>query len=750
MGKKLRTFLAAFVAALGLVVLVFASHPSDAKAADYTSSDMVTNAEITDQNKTYNYTNSVGLTYELSHESIKNGDTLTIDLPEELYVKEGGTFEFKDDQGHVIGNGKLTESGQIQIEFIKDIDNFNGTLTIDKGIGINSDKTEIGNNTVAFPTVNGDQNSTLKIKENSENDISKKGTLGKDENGDSIITWSILVNRNELDLKNLVVSDLNISSGLDFVDGSLTIRKASWVDKNTGSYSKGSDVTNKYTVNYDENGMPSTIDFGDTGTQMFVISFQTKLEDSSQAEDGTVFHNEANMTGSYSTTGNNPKEFESSTSADVSGKTNSGNGSGTKYGSVVLTKTSADENNVLIPGATYSLYQRDADKDTLIQSDLVTDANGQITVDKLPAGDYYFVETSTPDGYQQNPNEIPFTITGQTTTAVQVETKDEPVGSKEGSIIIQKLDAATGYRLAGAEFDVIDADTNEVIGHITTDQLGYGHMYNIPYGNYILRETKAPDGYILNNEDIIFAINDETQAPAIISIDNEKETGGDGNFSASMIKYDADLLHQEKVGVAGAEYTLYDTDGTALGVFQTNDEGVIKVDNLNPGSYYFLETKAPDGYDINPEKIEFTITDSDIELGTLETSDPKLTGGSGGGETPGTDGNGNEGKDPDPDENGNTENPDPDGNGNEGNTDGNGDGDNNGGVIVDPENPGSNNNNNGNEGGLITNPINPGDANNGSDSSSNLPQTGEKTSLTATFLGLVLLSGIVYFKRRNA
>src|SRR5699024_10671130 len=121
---------------------------------------------------------------------------------------------------------------------------------------------------------------------------------------------------------------------------------------------------------------------------------QTKLKDPSQAENGTVFHNEANMTGSYSTTGNNPKEFKSSTSADVSGKTNSGNGSGTKYGSVVLTKTSADENNVLIPGATYSLYQRDSDKDTLIQSDLVTDANGQITVDKLPAGDYYFVETS--------------------------------------------------------------------------------------------------------------------------------------------------------------------------------------------------------------------------------------------------------------------------------------------------------------------------------------------------------------------
>src|SRR5699024_7005375 len=103
MGKKLRTFLAAFVAALGLVVLVFASHPSEAQAADYTSSDMVTEAYITDQNKTYNYTNSVGLTYKLSHESIKIGDTLTIDLPEELYVKEGGTFDVTDDHGTVIG-----------------------------------------------------------------------------------------------------------------------------------------------------------------------------------------------------------------------------------------------------------------------------------------------------------------------------------------------------------------------------------------------------------------------------------------------------------------------------------------------------------------------------------------------------------------------------------------------------------------------------------------------------------------------
>ncbi|WP_368791133.1 SpaA isopeptide-forming pilin-related protein [Companilactobacillus farciminis] len=738
MGKKLRTFLAAFVAALGLVVLVFASHPCDAQAAEYQTNDLLSGISINQKN--YGTASDVDLTlsWDATGKQLNNGDTWEIQFPDTLRVTKEESIPFYDGST-LIGTGVLDPvSNTLKITFNENIEgkaDFKGSISIKTGIKPGKDAV-VGNNDVVI----GDYHDNMTVI-SSDADFSKKGVIGTDENGDAIITWTILANRNSAEMPNLKIIENNINDDQTFIKGSVNVYEASWTSP--GYYKKGYQLnSSEYTYTEDGNGF--IINGLPKDNQFYAVTFQTKINDSDNATNGHKFKNHADFTwGNGSSTGTNMAAADGS----VTGNSNSGSGNGNNIlGSVVLTKTSADENNTLIPGATYSLYQRDADKDTLIQSDLVTDANGQITVDKLPAGDYYFVETSTPDGYQQNPNEIPFTITGQTTIAVQVETKDEPVGSKEGSIIIQKLDAATGYRLAGAEFDVIDADTNEVIGHITTDQLGYGHMYNIPYGNYILRETKAPDGYILNNEDITFTINDETQAPAIISIDNEKETGGDGNFSASMIKYDADLLHQEKVGVAGAEYTLYDTDGTALGVFQTNDEGVIKVDNLNPGSYYFLETKAPDGYDINPEKIEFTITDSDIELGTLETSDPKLTGGSGGGETPGTDGNGNEGKDPDPDENGNTENPDPDGNGNEGN----GDGDNNGGVIVDPENPGSNNNNNGNEGGLITNPINPGDANNGSDSSSNLPQTGEKTSLTATFLGLVLLSGIVYFKRRNA
>lgn len=751
MGNKLRNFLVTFVAALGLVVLMFSFNTDNVKAADYDSSDMVTSGAINNQDKDYSYSSDVGLTYtydssHLSPNKLQSGDTLTINLPDELVFKQNGTFDITNNDGVVIGTAVENPDKELKITFndnVNNLDNVSGTINLDSNVRVDKN-TSVGSHEVDFPTVNGNQTSTLNVRPSSSSDITKKGVLGTDANGNAIVTWTILVNRNELNLNTLTVNDIMSDPNLDVDWNSLVVREATWKNKDTGVYSKGS-VVNNYTTSQNSDGSFSLNFDSPVGAQMYAISFESKLKDQSQASDGTVFKNKASMNATFTGNGGSGGELNGSASANVSGNSNSGNGSGNLLGSVILTKKDANNETTLLPEAKYSLYKKDSGSDTLLASDLTTDANGQISYDKLSAGDYYFVETTPPDGYQSNTNQVPFTITGQTTEAVDVTAMDEPVESKEGSILLEKVDSATGWRLPGAVFTVKNTDTNE-IHTVTTDQLGFGYLYNLPYGNYELVETKAPDGYIANNHKVTFTIGNGDTTPAIISISNEKIDGNDGGeednddtFNTFMIKYDAD--EKEKIGVPGAEYTLYTEDGKPLSVYTTNEYGVIQADNLKPGTYYFLETKAPEGYELNPDKLYFTITDKDVsfhEEDDLVTSDPKKTtgGGSGGGtEEPGS-------EKPDPEEP-NTEEPGTDVDGNE---------DNGGGIIVDPENPGSNNNSS--DGGIITNPINPGNSNNGlstgNKNSSTLPQTGEKSGIIASLLGLIVLFGTLYFKRRNA
>ncbi|USQ69896.1 prealbumin-like fold domain-containing protein [Companilactobacillus allii] len=196
-----------------------------------------------------------------------------------------------------------------------------------------------------------------------------------------------------------------------------------------------------------------------------------------------------------------------------------------------------------------------------------------------------------------------------------------------------------------------------------------------------------------------------------------------------------------------------------VGSYMTDKDGVIKVDNLPAGEYYFQETLPPDGYDINDEKIHFTITDKDIELGTLKTSDPKIK-----------DTDDNNGED-DNDEDSNEE----DNNGEDNNEEDNNEEDNNGEDSNEEDSNEEDNNDEDGDSGLITNPINPDENNNENNSSENtdestvnpttpqppyegngdssqtyLPQTSTDTGVLASIIGSLTLVTFLYFRRRKA
>ena len=103
-------------------------------------------------------------------------------------------------------------------------------------------------------------------------------------------------------------------------------------------------------------------------------------------------------------------------------------------------------------------------------------------------------------------------------------------------------------------------------------------------------------------------------------------------FPVELHKYALDLEgNPTEIRLQGAEFDLFrvNADGTSTQVGErltTDENGVIRVEGLAPGDYYFREVRPPSGYtfdideDENPiERHDFTITGEDPDLVTIVT-----------------------------------------------------------------------------------------------------------------------------------
>ena len=242
----------------------------------------------------------------------------------------------------------------------------------------------------------------------------------------------------------------------------------------------------------------------------------------------------------------------------------------------------------------FELVRKDIDGDKRVGIYL-TDENGCIDVTDLAYGEYYFREYRVPSGYIMA-DDVSFELT-PTNRDVSMTVYNK---QRTGSVVVTKADSV-GNMVSDIEFTLYASDKKTVIATAITDDYGIAQFNDLSWGTYYIKETNTPSYYIADNEFKKVVIS-ENQLSVALTVINETVKG-----IVKLVKVDAET---KQYRLSGAEFTLYGTDGLALGSYVTDDDGIIQIDDLEWGSYYFKETKAPDGYGLTGETIRFSINAS--------------------------------------------------------------------------------------------------------------------------------------------
>ncbi|SMD68223.1 dihydroorotate dehydrogenase electron transfer subunit [Bacillus paranthracis] len=281
-------------------------------------------------------------------------------------------------------------------------------------------------------------------------------------------------------------------------------------------------------------------------------------------------------------------------------------------GSVELIKVDDVEKNTTLEGAVFKIVNKDGHD---VRTDLTTDKNGRLVVDELPPGDYEFIETKAPNHYDLNETPIKFTVKKGQEKIASITAKNSLT---KGAVELTKVDDIDGSTLEGAIFKIVDMNGNDVRSDLTTDKDGKISVSDLRPGDYQFIETKAPTHYDLNQTPINFTVEKSQTATASVIAKNSLTKG-----AVELTKVD-DI---DGVTLEGAVFKIVDMNGNDVrSDLTTNKDGKISVSDLRPGDYQFVETKAPDHYDLNQTPINFTVEKSQTATASV-TATNSLTKG---------------------------------------------------------------------------------------------------------------------------
>ena len=250
---------------------------------------------------------------------------------------------------------------------------------------------------------------------------------------------------------------------------------------------------------------------------------------------------------------------------------------------------------------------------------LSVDENGHaVCKTDLPFGSYYLKELSTDGHYilSDEKHPIVFDYAGQDTALVEIKVNNgNPIGNDliYGEIHGLKKDE-DGNALGGALIGLFKADCTEftrenAILTATSAEDGGFSFADVPYGNWLVREIKAPTGFVLSDETFAVTV-DKDGAVIEVEIENARIRG-----TVQLTKVDKDYPDNK---LTGAEFAVYrdsngnkelDADDELLGTLTETGIGFYEMPDLRYGGYFVKETKAPEGFYLDEHAYYFEITE---------------------------------------------------------------------------------------------------------------------------------------------
>lgn len=291
-------------------------------------------------------------------------------------------------------------------------------------------------------------------------------------------------------------------------------------------------------------------------------------------------------------------------------------------GDIRLKKVDETDDTIPASGATY-LLRGTSDYGTTYETTKVSDRKGEFSFTEIEKGTYEILETACTNDWLLNTTVYTVIIDGTGKVTMTGQSPDEngqylvkDAPRIHGDLHFKKIDSITKNPINDVEFLLTGTSDygNDIFQQAASEgkdagenDVGEVTFNNLELGTYKLSETKTKEGYILSRTEWTVQVNESGMVILRNSDGSEVEKNRESTYLIEneplhSIRFIKTSTYGTNITLKGAQFSLtgisdYGTNTDETG--KSGSDGIVTINNLEPGTYQLRETKAPENYELN-------------------------------------------------------------------------------------------------------------------------------------------------------